>query len=375
VRIADQIRRRATQAAPGTRLPNERELRRELGVSIPKLREALTLLQQEGTIERRHGSGTYVADPLKTRHVAIFSALDLTHPGMGPYHRTLAFHLRRFYRTRAVSAQLYLGSRSPGDVETTIACPELWHALAQRQICGVVVLTASHRRATIQRLVRELDVPVVGGGDWFPVRCSLPLESMYAAAVHHLVAGGCRRLAFLGWRDEALAGNGPLERALAREQPFLSQNGVTLLPDWVRMELFPTLPGAGWEELREIWLASSVKPDGLVICDDCLLPDAALAIRQLQIEVPRDLAIVAFTGRGVSPTVPFPMTRLEIDPEAVAATMGEMLLTLVRGEALATPVCTVDYRMIANNGIPAGGETPLPQGSELAPLAASLPNP
>lgn len=45
---------------PGSRLPSEVDLARTLGVSRTSLREALLQLEQEGTIARRHGYGTFV---------------------------------------------------------------------------------------------------------------------------------------------------------------------------------------------------------------------------------------------------------------------------------------------------------------------------
>lgn len=49
--------------APGDRLPSEIELSQRLGISRPTLREALHQLEEEGAILRRHGVGTFVAEP------------------------------------------------------------------------------------------------------------------------------------------------------------------------------------------------------------------------------------------------------------------------------------------------------------------------
>ncbi|MGX9357118.1 FadR/GntR family transcriptional regulator [Roseobacteraceae bacterium S113] len=46
----------------GTRLPPERELAASMGVSRPKVREALKQLEEAGLILIRHGEGTFVAD-------------------------------------------------------------------------------------------------------------------------------------------------------------------------------------------------------------------------------------------------------------------------------------------------------------------------
>ncbi len=49
---------------PGERLPSERELSEQLGVSRPSLREAVAELQQKGLLSSRAGAGVYVADVL-----------------------------------------------------------------------------------------------------------------------------------------------------------------------------------------------------------------------------------------------------------------------------------------------------------------------
>jgi GntR family transcriptional regulator len=64
-RIADEVRRqiRAGDLAAGERLPNQRRLAREFGVTLMTLRQALELLEREHLIARRHGLGTFVATP------------------------------------------------------------------------------------------------------------------------------------------------------------------------------------------------------------------------------------------------------------------------------------------------------------------------
>src|SRR6516225_9265212 len=60
--IADQIRTliRSREFPAGSRLPPERDLARQLGVSRPSVREALIALEVEGLVEVRIGSGIYV---------------------------------------------------------------------------------------------------------------------------------------------------------------------------------------------------------------------------------------------------------------------------------------------------------------------------
>jgi DNA-binding FadR family transcriptional regulator len=60
--IAEQLRSliAAGEFKPGSRLPAERELAAQLGVSRPSVREALIALEVEGWVEVRVGSGVYV---------------------------------------------------------------------------------------------------------------------------------------------------------------------------------------------------------------------------------------------------------------------------------------------------------------------------
>src|SRR5688572_18921718 len=60
--IADQIAALIERGeyAAGARLPPERDLARQLGVSRPSVREALIALEVEGYVEVRVGSGVYV---------------------------------------------------------------------------------------------------------------------------------------------------------------------------------------------------------------------------------------------------------------------------------------------------------------------------
>ena len=66
--IAEQLRTLITagEFTPGSRLPAERDLAKQLGVSRPSVREALIALEVEGWVEVRTGPGVYVQDRSNT---------------------------------------------------------------------------------------------------------------------------------------------------------------------------------------------------------------------------------------------------------------------------------------------------------------------
>lgn len=64
--IADELRRRASAAAPGSLLPSESELSAEFGASRVTVRRALELVRDDGLISARQGFGWFVStEPIR----------------------------------------------------------------------------------------------------------------------------------------------------------------------------------------------------------------------------------------------------------------------------------------------------------------------
>jgi DNA-binding FadR family transcriptional regulator len=63
---------------PGARLPNERDLAQRLNTSRTAVRAALAMMEREGLIRRRVGSGTFLADDAES----LFSRMDQTTIGI-----------------------------------------------------------------------------------------------------------------------------------------------------------------------------------------------------------------------------------------------------------------------------------------------------
>jgi GntR family transcriptional regulator len=63
-RVADQLRAEIDQGTygPGDQLPSYRDLAATRDIAVGTAREAVRLLEQEGRVEIRHGSGVYVRE-------------------------------------------------------------------------------------------------------------------------------------------------------------------------------------------------------------------------------------------------------------------------------------------------------------------------
>lgn len=67
---------------PGDRLPPERELAAEFGVSRPSLREAIQKLASKGMVQSRQGGGTYVTDSLNSSFFDPWHDMLGSHPDL-----------------------------------------------------------------------------------------------------------------------------------------------------------------------------------------------------------------------------------------------------------------------------------------------------
>lgn len=80
--VASELEKRILEGSlkPGDRLPSERDLAIELGVSRPSLREAMQKLVSKGMLSTRHGGGTHVTDRLEAHFVDPWQDMLQGHP-------------------------------------------------------------------------------------------------------------------------------------------------------------------------------------------------------------------------------------------------------------------------------------------------------
>ena len=102
--VRDEILGMLDELTVGDALPSERRLATELGVSRPTLRAVIDELVREGLLMRRHGSGTYVAEPKIALPLTMTSfSEDMARRGMRPGSRVVDF--------QCLSAGAKLGQR------------------------------------------------------------------------------------------------------------------------------------------------------------------------------------------------------------------------------------------------------------------------
>lgn len=115
VSIRDAVKRQVDDGVwgIGDRLPSERDLAETFGVSRMTLRQAVTLLVEEGVLERRVGSGTYVASRRvqeKMRGTTSFTEI-VTSQGRVPSSRLISYQCKVASETECQQLGLSVGEQ------------------------------------------------------------------------------------------------------------------------------------------------------------------------------------------------------------------------------------------------------------------------
>ncbi len=344
--LATEIR---AQYKPDSMIPPQRELAERFGVSVLTVREAVQCLMQEGLLERRHGSGTYVlAQPAPEKWVAVLMENDIGQAHISYAHRRTFQQVRQMVAEAGFPTRGYLGFLPGGEPGGELTCGEFLHDLRAGRIAALVSVAAKLPEGVRQDL-RQRGIPFLGGGAAIGFEdAGPPLPSNVAQLVQigarHLIDCGRKRLAMVLWAGSMRSSAAPTqeERAFRAE---IERAGLTFNPEWVRADLHPQWVGAGWEEFREIWRGAE-KPDGVLITDDVLAQDVTIAIHELGIQVPEQLMVVTHATRGSGVWSPFPVAKVEYDPEAQAQLFSALIINRLRGEPFPSEPIHWDYNLI-----------------------------
>jgi GntR family transcriptional regulator of arabinose operon len=338
--IAGVLRQEIARSRPGDRLDSEAKLAQRFSVSGVTIREALLALTKEGLIQRRQGSGTYVKDRVDDRHVAVLIELDISDPRISYVYLRVPQQLRRVLERSGYRVKLYVGQVPPTERPSEPTYPDFIEDVLQEKIRGVVAIATQPHPKWVEPLRRQ-GAPVVGPPPGYSHAVNVDMEKLVRLAVERLIEAGRRKLAWMGWSPSWYPST-----TLPVFKQSLQEHGVPFHEEWISVGLHPSAAGAGWEEFREIWTARAEKPDGLIVADDVLFRDASTAILDAGVRVPEQLMVITHANKGSGILCPFPVARMEIDPDEYAEAMGQMLIGLMKGELTGSQEVMVPARWV-----------------------------
>ena len=238
----------AGRYAAGARLPSEPQLVKRFGVSRPTVGRALLDLQNEGLIERRAGSGTYVKGNAPVQAASSTRQLGLLIPGLDTTEifQLICGELASLARVHDYSL-LWGGSTHPRqDTDASLEhADELCQQFIERRVSGVFFAPyellpgqeEANRRLAVS--LRQAGIPVVLlDRDLmpFPNRSDFDLVGLDNMAggyllAEHLIKLGCRRLHFVARPRSAPT----VDARIAGVREALVRHRLDLDPGWLHI--------------------------------------------------------------------------------------------------------------------------------------------
>jgi DNA-binding LacI/PurR family transcriptional regulator len=313
--VADELRDMlaAGRWSLGDRLPAEQQLAAAYGVGINTMRRAVGMLEADGLLSRRHGSGTYVvALPGSTGSMRFIGAVL-------PSTMFYLPHLVKAAESAASAAGLRLVqaySDYQPDVELVRA-----RELVECGALGLLLAPSLVSAADPEKYLDDIDslgVPYVFVERKLD-RAISHVRTDWAAggrmAADHLIALGAQRIGFIGVEGKSTSRevNPAFVAALADHGKPIIETAVDTRPDWAVEDV------AGYAAR-----CRGLELDAVFCMDDRLGAALLRELRLVGLRVPDDVAVIAYDD-NVAEFAEVPLSTVS-PPKAEVGRMGVEIL-------------------------------------------------
>jgi DNA-binding LacI/PurR family transcriptional regulator len=254
--------------------------------------------------------------------------------GASPYWRSLVECARNRLQARGAIAPLHFttGRKAAAPFDSA-----LMQAFSLGKIDGVLAAGIPHN-ADIW--LRESELPVVSAGLYGAVRADVDYQALVRLGVRNLRLRGCRRIGL--WRASHGVTSGDFQARADSERAAFEQEiraqGLEFDPAQIEdgsrftsrfaVEDLPTWQEQGYLTARAVFSRPREQwPDGIVINEDMFALGCLMAMQVANIHPGEDIHIAAHTNRNTGTLMGYEdrITRLEVDPNALAACMISLL--------------------------------------------------
>ena len=341
----------AGRYAPAGRLPSESQLVARFGASRPTVARALRDLQEQGLIERRVGSGSFVSRRAPAAPGAL-RQLGLLTPGLGTteFFEAVCGELAGLARVHEYGLFWGGGSLAGAQGDTSPEAAEaICEQIVRREVSGVFFAPAEQapRARDVNLRVTErlqkagiavvlLDRDVVP----FPARSPFDLVGVDNFAggylqADHLLRLGCRRPVYLARPLSAPT----VAARIAGAREAVIARGPGAPPDFVRIgdpadrSLVRDLTGAGGA-------------DAVICANDHLAAELLRAFAREGVRVPRDVRVVGFDDVRYAGLLSVPLTTVHQPCREIATAAFRAMLDRVTDPGLPARGVSLSPRLV-----------------------------
>ncbi len=357
--LVDQFRKDGY--VPGTRISSELTLTRTLGVSRTTVRQALTMLERDGVVERRHGSGTF------------FIGHASRHPEQQP--RGLIGMINFFYMD-------YIYPEIVRGIEDTVSRSGYYLILANcnmdhdkeidsvmrlldQGVKGLVLEPSQNVQITeshpMMQAIHDRRVPVITThwGSAHRTISTVTTDDLWAgsAATTYLSERGHQRIGMIYKRDveAGLLRFEGYRDALARAHiPFTSE----LVGWFTQDDEMADLKQGYILTQRLLSLPENRRPTAIFYFNDHTAQQGYSAIREAGLRIPEDISVIGFDNYQTAEMMHPPLTTFEHPKYQLGRWAAQLLLDAIDRGVEALPVkMTFEPRLVERRSVATIGRT------------------
>lgn len=324
----------------GDVLPASDELARLLGISKITLSNAMEPLVREGLLLRKTGVGTLVSDSISPNEQGIVIFTSTSYESINRPNSLISGDISYFETglVRSIIKLLNAENRSYAlvhpSVEHSTGFLDEPYITNKNRICGAIGMMDRFRCITSDS---SLDFPFVAISPYVSETKNeviIDLAISYKTGLDILKANGNKSILFMSYDYQASAGQTDKSQAVRDKliangiSEFLRSNpNITDLP----ISYETIISGAPYYLLRE-YLENNPYPDALFIVDDTFIPGVYHALKDMNIEVGKDLKLLCISTKQRNYGFDLAWTRLEYDTESIAIAVVNILKECLNGD-------------------------------------------
>ena len=316
---------------PGDRLPPERQLADQFGVSLLTVNKAMAGLESEMLLDRQTSRGTYIhPDVSRGQIIVVFDTRHFANPVLAGFYHKLLEALTCEVKSHSMRPTHILGHGDPGDKFIASLEPQstVWN-----QTAGILAMAGLE---TFEEQLQDKHIPAVTLTTYktqghHPV--IMDMNGLIITAYRHLLAKGAQRIGII-FNNQLIdnqfstdyLGRSSYEHDLLNQ---LAKLGPTLDPALIKSGC--QTPQLGYQAMCELWQTNN-KPDAVIISDDNTAMGVGKAVLDLQIDTPGQLKLITHATLGVERDFPLDFTCCQYDLKRICRGAFGLLYRLMLGE-------------------------------------------
>lgn len=322
------------QLRPGDKFYTEDELRKRFGVSRQTIRQAVGLLEQEGILERRRGSGTYISGKTGAETLPPSKTIGVISTYVDNY--IFPAIIRGISDVLLENGYAVRLSLTNNRVENESRALNL---LLNGNMAGIIAEPTKsglpNPNKELYRHIQERKIPLIFFNAYYPhMNCPhICLDDRLAGkmAAEYLIGAGHKKIAGIFQSDDR---QGHLRydgfvRAL--RSAGLEVNSSDIL--WFTTEDIPFL-GEDIGRVRR-YLGDCT---GVVCYNDQIACTVVTELLKQGVDVPRQMSVVGIDGAEIGLACPVPLTTLAHPMEKLGETAAQNILKLIENPAFKASV-------------------------------------